>query len=78
MSTNPKANAFPLVLPDGSGGWTEFHHGMSVREYMATKILAGMIANPHATETTLTEHLLTEAIKTTDALIAALNKETNA
>lgn len=52
----------------------EYYRGLTKREYMATHILAGMMANESRSSKLLTRRELAfNAVKNTDALIAELN-----
>lgn len=56
-------------LPELSHGY-----GLTKREFMATHIMAGMLADPNVGGTA--DQISTRAVALTDALLVALEKET--
>lgn len=63
--------AFPFVSQGGLGEHQVFFPGLTKREYMATKILAGLLAGGN----TLSEHdLALCAVASADALLQALRE----
>lgn len=67
--TNPNEPAMPVEAR------TPFYHnGLTKREYMATKIMAGMVSNSENIDTDL-ERIALMAVLAAGELINALNKE---
>lgn len=71
LSNLPKDPAFPFSYPEGNGD-LRVHTGLTVREYCAIKILAGMNAPLTPTNT---PQLCKAAIDLTDELFRQLNKK---
>jgi len=63
----------PYLHPDNDLG--TFHLGLTKREYFSALVLQGMMADPSGSGRF--KQMATEAVIVADALIEALNKETN-
>lgn len=80
MTTYPDDPVHPIIPPvDETGriavGFPDIDGGMTKREYMALHILAGMMAMDSRTSNMAEQAQI--AVRRTDALIAALNGESD-
>lgn len=76
MKLDPNAPAHPfresnefVQYPD-----TQFP-GLTIRAEIASRVLAGFVANPASTEKWINNHAVASSVAMADALIAELNKD---
>lgn len=72
MSTDPEANAYPVVTADGDGNSVIQEHGLTKREHFAALAMQGLASKNNSTHEV--ETCAQVAVGMADALIAALNK----
>ena len=70
--TNPYEQAFPIAFL-GPNGDLQCSNGLSIREYAAIHILAGMASDPECDLSEGSEHF-SMAVKAADLIIAKLNQ----